>query len=45
MAESFLKDPEASPTCAFLKGEFGVDGLYVGVPSSSAPAASRRSSS
>ena len=33
MAESFLKDSKrVLPTCAFLKGEFGVDGLYVGVP-------------
>ncbi|WP_242342682.1 malate dehydrogenase [Anaeromyxobacter terrae] len=33
MAEAFLKDSKrVLPTCAFLKGEFGVDGLYVGVP-------------
>jgi malate dehydrogenase len=33
MVESFLKDQKrVLPTCAFLKGEFGVDGLYVGVP-------------
>ena len=33
MAESFLKDSKrVLPTCAFLKGQFGVDGLYVGVP-------------
>jgi malate dehydrogenase len=33
MAESFLKDQKrVLPTCAYLKGEFGVDGLYVGVP-------------
>jgi malate dehydrogenase len=33
MAESFLKDQKrVLPTCVFLKGEFGVDGLYVGVP-------------
>jgi malate dehydrogenase len=33
MAESFLKDQKrAIPVCAYLKGEFGVDGLYVGVP-------------
>ena len=33
MAESFLKDQKrVLPTCAFLKGEFGVEGLYVGVP-------------
>ncbi|HET9594257.1 MAG TPA: malate dehydrogenase [Anaeromyxobacteraceae bacterium] len=33
MAESYLKDSKrVLPTCAFLKGEFGVDGLYVGVP-------------
>jgi malate dehydrogenase len=33
MAESFIKDQKrVLPTCAFLKGEFGVDGLYVGVP-------------
>src|SRR5512134_2797000 len=33
MAESFLRDSKrVLPTCAFLKGEFGVEGLYVGVP-------------
>jgi malate dehydrogenase len=33
MAESYLKDQKrVLPTCAFLKGEFGIDGLYVGVP-------------
>src|SRR6266511_2709234 len=33
MAESFLKDAKrVLPTCVYLKGEFGVDGLYVGVP-------------
>jgi malate dehydrogenase len=33
MAESFLKDQKrVLPTCAFLNGEFGVKGLYVGVP-------------
>jgi malate dehydrogenase len=33
MAESFLKDQKrVLPTCVYLKGEFGVDGLYVGVP-------------
>jgi malate dehydrogenase len=33
MAESFLKDSKrVLPTCAFLNGQFGVDGLYVGVP-------------
>jgi malate dehydrogenase len=33
MAESYLKDSKrAIPVCAYLKGEFGVDGLYVGVP-------------
>jgi len=33
MAESILKDQKRLlPTCAFLKGEFGVDGYYVGVP-------------
>ena len=33
MAEAYLKDSKrVLPTCAFLKGEFGVDGLYVGVP-------------
>jgi malate dehydrogenase len=33
MAESFLKDSKrVLPTCAFLNGEFGVKGLYVGVP-------------
>ena len=33
MAESYLKDQKrAIPVCAFLKGQYGVDGLYVGVP-------------
>ncbi len=33
MAESYLKDQKrVLPTCAFLKGQFGVDGFYVGVP-------------
>ena len=33
MAESYLKDQKrVLPTCALLNGEFGVDGLYVGVP-------------
>ena len=33
MAESVLKDQKrVLPTCALLKGEFGVDGYYVGVP-------------
>jgi malate dehydrogenase len=33
MAESFLKDSKrVLPTCAYLNGQFGVDGLYVGVP-------------
>jgi malate dehydrogenase len=33
MAESILKDQKrVLPTCCFLKGEFGVDGYYVGVP-------------
>ena len=33
MAESFLKDQKrVLPTCVYLKGEFGVNGLYVGVP-------------
>jgi malate dehydrogenase len=33
MAESFLKDQKrVLPTCAFLNGQFGIDGLYVGVP-------------
>jgi malate dehydrogenase len=33
MAESFLKDSKrVLPTCAYLNGEFGVKGLYVGVP-------------
>lgn len=33
MAESFLKDQKrVLPTCAYLNGEFGVNGLYVGVP-------------
>jgi len=33
MAESILKDQKrVMPTCALLKGEFGVKGFYVGVP-------------
>jgi malate dehydrogenase len=33
MAESFLKDKKRVLACACLcEGEFGVDGLYVGVP-------------
>jgi len=33
MAESFLKDKKRMlPCAAFLKGEFGVKGMYVGVP-------------
>ncbi|GFO65063.1 malate dehydrogenase [Geomonas paludis] len=33
MAESILKDQKrVLPTCAFLNGEFGVKGFYVGVP-------------
>ncbi len=33
MAEAVLKDERrVIPTCAYLKGEFGVDGYYVGVP-------------
>jgi malate dehydrogenase len=33
MAESLLKDQKrVLPTCAFLQGEFGIDGYYVGVP-------------
>jgi malate dehydrogenase len=33
MAESYLKDSKrVLPTCAFLSGQFGVDGIYVGVP-------------
>ncbi len=33
MAESFLKDKKrVMPTAAFLKGEFGVKGMYCGVP-------------
>jgi malate dehydrogenase len=33
MVESFLKDQKrVLPTCVYLNGEFGVKGLYVGVP-------------
>lgn len=33
MTESILRDQKrVLPTCAFLQGEFGVDGYYVGVP-------------
>ncbi|HET8542703.1 MAG TPA: malate dehydrogenase [Anaeromyxobacter sp.] len=33
MVEAFLRDQKrAIPVCAFLKGQFGVDGLYLGVP-------------
>ncbi|KIH76943.1 malate dehydrogenase (NAD) [Geoalkalibacter ferrihydriticus] len=33
MAESIIRDQKrVLPTCAFLQGEFGVNGYYVGVP-------------
>jgi malate dehydrogenase len=33
MTESFLKDQKrVLPTCVYLNGEFGIKGLYVGVP-------------
>jgi len=33
MAEAYLKDTKrVLPTCVYLNGEFGVKGLYVGVP-------------
>jgi malate dehydrogenase len=33
MVEAYLRDQKrAIPVCAFLKGQYGVDGLYVGVP-------------
>ena len=33
MAESILKDKKkVLPCCAYLEGEYGIDGLYVGVP-------------
>ena len=33
MAESYLKDQKrVMPVAAYLSGEYGVDGLYVGVP-------------
>jgi len=33
MAESYLKDKKrVLPCAALLQGEYGVDGLYVGVP-------------
>ncbi len=33
MAESYLKDKKrVLPCAAYLKGEFGVKGMYVGVP-------------
>jgi len=33
MAESILRDEKrVLPACAFLNGEFGVNGYYVGVP-------------
>jgi malate dehydrogenase len=33
MAESYLKDKKrVLPCAAFLNGEFGIKGLYVGVP-------------
>src|SRR5512136_645584 len=33
MVEAFVRDQKrAVPVCAYLKGQFGVDGLYVGVP-------------
>ena len=41
MAESFLKDKKrVLPCAAHLTGQYGVKDLYVGVPASSAPAAS-----
>jgi malate dehydrogenase len=34
MAESFLKDKKrVLPSAAFLTGQYGVNDLYVGVPS------------
>ena len=33
MAEAYLKDKKrVLPCCAYLNGEYGVKGLYVGVP-------------
>ncbi len=33
MAESYLKDKKrVLPCAAYLSGEYGVDGMYVGVP-------------
>jgi len=33
MVEAYVRDQKrAVPVCAYLKGQFGVDGLYVGVP-------------
>ena len=43
MAESILKDQKrVLPTCAYLNGEFGVNGLYVGVPACSVRRVSSR---
>ena len=46
MAEAIIYDKrKIIPVCAKLEGEYGVNGLFVGVPASSVPTASRRSSS
>jgi predicted ATPase len=45
MAESYLKDKKrVLPCAAYLNGQYGVKDMYVGVPVSSAPAASSASS-
>jgi malate dehydrogenase len=45
MAESYLKDKKrVLPCAAHLTGQYGVKDMYVGVPTSSAPAASSASS-
>jgi malate dehydrogenase len=45
MAEAILKDKKKILPCAvFLEGEYGINNLFVGVPSSSARTASNRSS-
>ena len=43
MAESILKDKKkVLPCAAYLEGEYGINGLFVGVPVKLARAASRR---
>ena len=46
MVDSIMLDEKrVLPCTAYLEGEYGIDGLYMGVPVSSGAAGSRRSSS